>query len=232
MEPAWTRMGPRGNSEHTGPGTEGDVFNPPDVQIFKPFSMKGRKQTLYDVDGPQPSDGNPAQWAAAGRGSAAWMEDNEGPLLASQQVLPEGQKLVKGGRFDGGALPAAIVHPHRANAARPQRAHAARRAHAVHRAQKALAPRRAKSTTAPEAEPHAEEGAAGAEEAAPVAAKQASAAAAQEVLPRKLPWNSDFSQNSNMGTNEVFLGAPQGGYVKKPTTAKKTKKPTAAKQTN
>jgi hypothetical protein len=27
-------------SEHTGPGTEGDMFNPPDEHIFKPFYMK------------------------------------------------------------------------------------------------------------------------------------------------------------------------------------------------
>ena len=27
-------------------------------------------------------------------------------------MLPEGKKLVKGGRFDGGALPPAIARPH------------------------------------------------------------------------------------------------------------------------
>jgi hypothetical protein len=38
---------------------DGELYNPPDQKVFKPFFMKqkaGRKVQLYDVDGPSPRD--------------------------------------------------------------------------------------------------------------------------------------------------------------------------------
>ena len=40
MEPAWWRQGPGANSEYTGHAMDGEIYNPPDVKIFKPFMMK------------------------------------------------------------------------------------------------------------------------------------------------------------------------------------------------
>jgi hypothetical protein len=215
MEPAWWRSGPGANSEHTGPGTSGELYNPPDVKVFKPFFMKARKQALYDIDGPQPSDGNPAQWAAAGRGTAAWMLDNEGPLLATQQELKPGQKLVKGGQFDGGKLPPAIV--------RPQYARKARMAHMEHRAQAVQAPRGAGGQAGAQQAPGSvsQQAAPAPAPARPVdprfAGKPAPMPGDDDATPaRKMPWNSDLSPSSTMGTNDVFLGAPQGGYARHP----------------
>jgi hypothetical protein len=75
---------------------DGEIYNPPDVKIFKPFMMKtkGARQTaLYDIDGPSPVDIDfkgrrkveRALWAASGKGTTAWMLSHEGPLLAQQQ---------------------------------------------------------------------------------------------------------------------------------------------------
>lgn len=95
MEPAWWRQGPGANSEYTGHAMDGDIFNPPDVPIFKPFNMKGTKQQLFDVDGPSPYDPPRAAWARGGKGTTAWMLEKEGPLLASQQgPLPVARKAV------------------------------------------------------------------------------------------------------------------------------------------
>ena len=89
MEPAWWRQGPGANSEYTGHAMDGELYSPPDQQIFKPFFMKqrggARATQLYDLDGPQPTDAPPSSWARAGQGTAAWMLAHEGPLLAQQQ---------------------------------------------------------------------------------------------------------------------------------------------------
>jgi len=88
MEPAWTRPGPGANSEYTGHAMDGELYNPPDVKIFKPFMMKqskARQTQLFDLDGPSPSDAPAASWAASGQGTAAWMLSHEGPLLAQEQ---------------------------------------------------------------------------------------------------------------------------------------------------
>jgi len=96
MEPAWWRPGPGANSEYTGHAMDGEIYNPPDVKIFKPFMMKtkGARQTaLYDIDGPSPVDIDfkgrrkveRASWAASGKGTTTWMLSHEGPLLAQQQ---------------------------------------------------------------------------------------------------------------------------------------------------
>jgi len=88
MEPAWWRPGPGANSEYTGHAMDGELYNPPDVKIFKPFMMKqraGRQTQLFDLDGPSPSDAPRASWAASGEGTSDWMLSHEGPLLAQQQ---------------------------------------------------------------------------------------------------------------------------------------------------
>jgi len=88
MEPAWWRQGPGANSEYTGHAMDGELYSPPDEKIFKPFFMKQdgvRASQLYDVDGPSPRDPPPSAWAAAGKGTTAWMLKHEGPLLASEQ---------------------------------------------------------------------------------------------------------------------------------------------------
>jgi len=86
MEPAWWRPGPGANSEYTGHAMDGEIYDPPDVKIFKPFMMKeGREMQLYDLDGPSASDAPAASWAASGKGTTEWMLTHEGPLLAQQQ---------------------------------------------------------------------------------------------------------------------------------------------------
>jgi len=86
MEPAWWRPGPGANSEYTGHAMDGEIYDPPDVKIFKPFMMKeGRETQLYDLDGPSASDAPAASWAASGEGTTDWMLTHEGPLLAQQQ---------------------------------------------------------------------------------------------------------------------------------------------------
>jgi hypothetical protein len=86
MEPAWWRPGPGANSEYTGHAMDGEIYDPPDVKIFKPFMMKQTRETqLYDVDGPSASDAPAASWAASGEGTTDWMLTHEGPLLAQQQ---------------------------------------------------------------------------------------------------------------------------------------------------
>lgn len=87
MEPKWWRQGPGANSEYTGHDMDGELFDPPDEKVFKPFYMKSsaKKQQLFDVDGPSPRDSPRQAWKAGGKGTTAWMLAKEGPLLASQQ---------------------------------------------------------------------------------------------------------------------------------------------------
>eukprot|EP00292_Cryptomonas_paramecium_P024175 CAMPEP_0113683344 /NCGR_PEP_ID=MMETSP0038_2-20120614/13242_1 /TAXON_ID=2898 /ORGANISM="Cryptomonas paramecium" /LENGTH=148 /DNA_ID=CAMNT_0000602665 /DNA_START=93 /DNA_END=536 /DNA_ORIENTATION=+ /assembly_acc=CAM_ASM_000170 len=40
MEPAWWRQGPGANSEYTGHAMDGELYNPPDEKVFKPFFMR------------------------------------------------------------------------------------------------------------------------------------------------------------------------------------------------
>jgi len=97
MEPKWWRQGPGANSEYTGHDMDGELFDPPDEKVFKPFYMKSsaKKQQLFDVDGPSPRDPPRQAWAKGGKGTTAWMLKHEGPLLASQQgPLPARKDVV------------------------------------------------------------------------------------------------------------------------------------------
>mmetsp|Transcript_8188 Transcript_8188/g.27503 ORF Transcript_8188/g.27503 Transcript_8188/m.27503 type:complete len:174 (-) Transcript_8188:43-564(-) len=99
MEPKWWRPGPGANSEYTGHDMDGELFNPPDEKIFKPFYMKSvgkaSTQQLFDVDGPSPRDPPRSSWARAGKGTTSWMLKHEGPLLASSQEKHESPHPLK-----------------------------------------------------------------------------------------------------------------------------------------
>jgi len=123
MEPKWWRQGPGANSEYTGHDMDGELFDPPDEKVFKPFYMKSsaKKQQLFDVDGPSPRDPPRHAWAKGGKGTTAWMFKHEGPLLASQQgPLPARKEAVVTRRQTLRSAPAHPVHFYDADGPSPR----------------------------------------------------------------------------------------------------------------